>query len=208
MQPLPKDEVAEVRKRLQLPEKYLLHVGTLEPRKNLLMLLKAYCSLPNVDRDTCPLVLIGGWGWNFEPIQEFLESVGKHKNVVQPGFIPDDDLPALYNGARALVYPSWYEGFGLPMVEMMACGGAVVSSTADALVEVAGGHAHLVYPQDQDGWRDAMQEIIRDDDWCESLREGTQEWAARFSWDQCAADTLNVYRELCGRKTEQTPLAA
>jgi alpha-1,3-rhamnosyl/mannosyltransferase len=104
----------------------------------------------------------------------------------------------LYNGARALVFPSFYEGFGLPPVEMLACGGAVLASTAGAVAETVGGQAHLIEPLDIDGWREAMRRVVEDDDWWHSLRRGAVESARPFTWEQCAADTLRVYRQLAG----------
>jgi alpha-1,3-rhamnosyl/mannosyltransferase len=110
----------------------------------------------------------------------------------------------VYNGARALVYPSLYEGFGLPPLEMMACGGAVLASTAGALVETVGSRAHLIPPGDEDGWRDGLRRVLEDDDWWRALRLGVTAVARPFTWDQCAADTLRVYRSLSGG-TEAAP---
>src|ERR1043165_6026869 len=141
LQPMAAADLAEARSRLGLPDKYLLFVGTMEPRKNLLMLMRAYCDLPADLRERCPLVLAGGWGWNAAEIAAFLDSEARHRNVIHLGYVQDADFPALYGGARALVFPSFYEGFGLPLLEMMACGGAVLASTADAVVEVVGRHA-------------------------------------------------------------------
>jgi alpha-1,3-rhamnosyl/mannosyltransferase len=97
------------------------------------------------------------------------------------------------------VYPSFYEGFGLPPVEMLACGGAVLCSTAGALVETVGRNAHLVEPLDEHGWRDALARAAADDDWLAGLRRGAVEAARLFTWDRCAEDTLAVYRGLCGK---------
>ena len=130
--PLPSAVVAETLKHLHLPARYLLYVGTIEPRKNLLTLLKAYVKLPDALRRRWPLLLVGGWGWNTTEIADFYHQQAKHKSVMHLGYVADEHLPALYNGARALVYPSIYEGFGMPAVEMMACGGAVLASTAGA----------------------------------------------------------------------------
>ena len=105
------------------------------------------------------------------------------------------------------MYPSLYEGFGLPPLEMMACGGAVLASTAGAVAETCGRRAHLTAPDDVAGWRDAMQRVVTDDSWWQSLRHGTTEVARPFTWDHCAADTLRVYRKLCG-ELPALPLAA
>jgi alpha-1,3-rhamnosyl/mannosyltransferase len=127
--------------------------------------------------------------------------------VIHLGYVADALLPALYNGARALVYPSLYEGFGLPPIEMMACGGAVLASTAGAVAETVGSRAHLVEPYDVDGWRAALDRVLRDDDWWRSLRRGVRAVAEPFTWDQCAVDTLRVYRSLCDKATRTQTLA-
>ncbi|WP_020472099.1 glycosyltransferase family 4 protein [Zavarzinella formosa] len=193
--PLPADETANTLRSLGLPPTYLLHVGTIEPRKNLDMLLRAYCSLPDELRQKCPLVLVGSWGWRMEETARYFDEVARHKNVIRPGYLPDDALPAVYNGARALLFPTVYEGFGLPAAEMLACDGAVISSTAGAVAEVLGKCGHLIDPHDSDGWRNAMAKIITDDDWRNTLRQGGLAQAAQFTWEGCARDTLKAYRK-------------
>jgi glycosyltransferase involved in cell wall biosynthesis len=196
--PLPREEVCAALDKLGLPPSYLLHVGTLEPRKNLLMLLRAYCDLPQKTRAACPLLLVGGWGWNAGELAEFLHGEARHRGVIHLGYLPDEQLPAVYNGARALVYPTLYEGFGFPPLEMMACGGAVLASTAEAVVETAGAGAHLIAPEDADGWRVALGRVIRDDGWYLELRRGARGAAAPFTWERTAAQTLHLYRRLTG----------
>src|SRR6185369_12251922 len=112
-------------------------------------------SLPESLRVRYPLVLVGGWGWNAGEVADYLSREARHRGVIHLGYVADADLPALYNGARALVYPSHYEGFGLPPLEMLACGGAVLASTAGAVAEVVGSQAHLIAADDFDGWRAA-----------------------------------------------------
>jgi len=193
---VPPDEIVRTRTALALPQRYLLFVGTIEPRKNVLTLLQAYCSLPAAARESCPLVLAGGWGWKSDRVAEFFRDVAMSRNVIHLGYTDDRHLPGLYAGARALVYPSHYEGFGLPPIEMLACGGAVLASTADAHREVLGVHAHYVAPDDTDGWRAALSRATRDDDWLNMLRQGGRERARRFSWDRCATETAAVYRQV------------
>jgi glycosyltransferase involved in cell wall biosynthesis len=196
--PLPPAKVLPVLKRLGLPPNYLLYLGTLEPRKNVLTLLRAYVALPAAVRERCPLVLAGGWGWNAGDVAAFLDAEGKARGVRHVGYLPEGHMPAVYNGARALVFPTFYEGFGLPPMEMLACGGAVLCSTAGALVETVGKQAHLVEPLDVDGWRDALHRVVSDDDWHAELRRGATDVARPFTWEQCAADTLTAYRVACG----------
>jgi alpha-1,3-rhamnosyl/mannosyltransferase len=196
--PLPGEEVQARLRQLGLPPRYLLHVGTIEPRKNLLMLMRAYCDLPASVRESCPLVLVGGWGWNSADVRQFLDAEGKRCGVIHPGYVAEADLPAVYNGARALVFPTRYEGFGMPTVEMFACGGAVIASTAGAVAEVVAGHGHLIDPDDLEGWRDAMRRVITDDGWRSTLTRGGVELAAAFTWEASAAGTMAAYRAAAG----------
>jgi glycosyltransferase involved in cell wall biosynthesis len=196
LRPLEASVIAEAVRRLGLPGQYLLFVGTIEPRKNALMLMRAYCELPAGVRARCPLVLAGSWGWNAGAFVEYYEKEGRARGVVHLGYVPDQDLAAIYGAARALVFPSFYEGFGLPPLEMMACGGAVLASTAGSVVEVVGRKAHLLPADDFASWRDAMKRIIMDDDWHRTLRSGVCELAAAYSWESCARQTLRVYRSV------------
>jgi glycosyltransferase involved in cell wall biosynthesis len=196
--PMPQQQVQATLRRLRLPPRYLLSLGTIEPRKNVLTLLRAYCSLPDQLRSRYPLLLVGGWGWNSADVAAYLDAEAKARGVLHIGYVADEHMPALYNGARALLFPSFYEGFGLPPLEMMACGGAVIASTAGAIVETVGRRAHLVDPLDLDGWRTAMRRIVEDDDWQHELRRGVEEVARPFTWEACAADTLRAYHLVHG----------
>jgi alpha-1,3-rhamnosyl/mannosyltransferase len=196
LRPLTQEQIVPVLKQLGLPPRYLLYVGTLEPRKNILRLLQAYCDLPQRIRSEWPLLLVGSWGWKFLEIAEYLYNEARHRGVIHLGYVPDRHLAAIYGGARVLLYPSIYEGFGLPPLEMMACGGAVVTSTAGALVETAGAHSHRVHPEDIPGWRDAMARVVEDDDWWLSLRQGVVPAVKGFTWENCAGRTLDLFRSV------------
>jgi alpha-1,3-rhamnosyl/mannosyltransferase len=195
------EEIAIVRTRLGLPARYLLAVGTVEPRKNLTTLLRAFCGLPGELRESCPLVLGGVWGWKSEPERELFEMEARHKGVRYLGYVADADLPGLYAGAEALFYPSHYEGFGLPPIEMMACGGAAIVSTADSVREVVGSHAVLLDPNDLAGWREAMRCVITDRDYLTPFRRGAGAHAAKFNWDRAARQTFDVYQAVLGIAT-------
>jgi alpha-1,3-rhamnosyl/mannosyltransferase len=198
LRPLPVEEVSAGLRRLSLPERYLLYLGTLEPRKNVGTLLRAYAGLPAPVRARYPLLLVGGWGWRAGPLAAQLDGQGRASGARHLGYMPERHLPLLYNGARALCFPSYYEGFGLPPVEMLACGGAVLASTAEAVAETAGARAHLVGPDDLDGWRAALLRVCTDDDWWASLRHGAVEAARPYTWERCAAETLVAYRVASG----------
>jgi alpha-1,3-rhamnosyl/mannosyltransferase len=203
---LPAARVARRLDRLGLPPRYLLYVGTIEPRKNVLVLLQAYCDLPAAVRRDWPLLLVGSWGWNAGAVARYLHDEARHRGVVHVGYVAERHLAAVYNGARALAYPSFYEGLGLPPLEMMACGGAVLASRAGALVETLAGHAHLLDPCDVAGWRDSLRRVVDDDDWWHSLRQGVTAVARPFTWERCAAETLNVYRTLDQRRQAILPI--
>ena len=196
LQPVPAEQSAAAVRRLGLPASYLLFVGTIEPRKNPMLLMRAFCDLPAALRERCPLVLAGSWGWNSAEFAAYYQNEARQRGVVHLGYVPDAELPALYSAARALVFPSFYEGFGLPPLEMMACGGAVLASTAGAVVEVVGPKAYLLDPDDFEGWRDAMRRVIVDDDWQRSLCDRVTELARPFTWERCARQTLQVYRAM------------
>jgi alpha-1,3-rhamnosyl/mannosyltransferase len=200
LQPLAAEQARAGLKRLGLPERYLLCLGTLEPRKNLLTLLRAYSSLPASLRSRFPLLLVGGWGWGAGEIASYLDRRGRADGALHLGYVPEEHLALLYSGARALAFPSFYEGFGLPPVEMLACGGAVLASTAGAVAETAGAKAHLIDPNDLDGWRSSILRVLTDDDWWLSLRQGATAVALPFSWQRCAADTLAVYHSLAATR--------
>jgi len=196
--PRPAETIDAVRRKLGLPSRYLLAVGTIEPRKNIRTLLRAFCDLPASSRAACPLVLAGGWGWRSESDRELFETQARPRGAVHLGYVADADLPDLYSGAEALFYPSFYEGFGLPPVEMLACGGGVVASTAAAVREVAGGHAWLLDPHDLAGWRDAMRRVIDDRRALDGCRHGGVAHARRFTWERAARQTHGLYRNVMG----------
>src|SRR5205823_8701447 len=129
-----------------------------------------YVSLPAEQRERCPLVLVGPWGWRFEELAAYHEAEGRHRNVIHLGYVAEADLPAVYAGARALVFPTWYEGFGLPAAEMLACGGAVIASTSPAVAEVLGSCGFRLDPTDEAGWRDAMVRAVIEPEWIDELR--------------------------------------
>jgi glycosyltransferase involved in cell wall biosynthesis len=191
-QPLPIQQVADFRQSHGLPERFWLFVGTLEPRKNLPTLLDAYARLPADER--LPLILAGGKGWDYGPVFKRVERYGLGSSVHFPGFIDSGDLPLWYNCAEVLLMPSIFEGFGLPVLEAMACGTPVIVSDASSLPEVAGDAGLLIPPLDVDAWTDALHCAYDDAAWRESASQQSLIQAALFRWEQTATRTITSYQ--------------
>lgn len=182
-----------------LPDRFLLYVGTLEPRKNLERLIEAFAqwraAAPLQDQDVA-LVLAGAQGWFYEQIFARVNALNLAPVVHFPGFVPADALPHWYRAALAFVYPSLFEGFGLPVLEAMACGAPVLCSRAPSLLEVAG-DAALTFPAEEtDALAAALTQIIGDASLRQDLGQRGLAQARRFSWDRCAAETLAVYEDV------------
>ena len=187
--------LSEAKGRLALPTVFVLSVCTLEPRKNLIGLIRAFHhAIPRLPHD-CKLVLAGGLSWGTGELRETLRQLRLDSRVVMTGFLTDVDLVALYNLTACLVYPSRYEGFGLPVVEAMACGAPVVCSNSSSLPEVAGDAAVLVPPEDITGLSQAIESFVNDPSKRNEFASHGMARAAAFSWSRTASDTISVYRE-------------
>jgi len=192
------EALAAGRGRMNLPERYLLHLGTIEPRKNLRCLLDAWSRLNADLRRGCRLVLAGGAGWG-RP--DFWRGLAEHPmagEVLCTGYISDEQAAWLLAGASGLLQPSWYEGFGLPILEAMACGTGVVCSTAEALVETAGGAADSVDADDVPGWSEAMTRALEDESWRSAMARSGPARAAEFSWATAAAAHAALLADVAG----------
>ncbi len=189
----PAAAVAAFRKSRGLERPYLLHVGTIEPRKNHLFLLKVFERLRGFDGD---LVLAGMRGWKCDPVFAAIEASPKRDRIRYLEYVSDDDLPALYTGAEALLFPSLYEGFGFPPLEAMSCGTPVVSSTAGSLAEVLGGGARLIAGYDESEWTQAVELLLGGTEARTALTAAGRAKAAEYNWDRTAAQTWNLYRKL------------
>jgi len=191
--PLPREQVEVFRQRHNLPERFWLFLGTLEPRKNLVTLIEAYAALPPSER--LPLILAGGKGWLYEDIFSSVERYNLVKDIRFPGYIPVEDLPLWYNSAEVFIYPSIFEGFGLPVLEAMACGRPVIISEATSLPEVAGEAGMHIPPHDVTAWTAALRRAFSDVAWrAETSQQGLLE-AGRYRWDATARVTIDSYRK-------------
>jgi glycosyltransferase involved in cell wall biosynthesis len=189
-----------LRRRYGLPERYILFVGTLEPRKNIKTLLHAFAMLlAEKPQDDLKLVVAGGRGWGKEDFLETMQALRLHDYVRFTGFVEDDHLPDLYRGALLFVYPSLYEGFGLPVLEAMACGIPVITSNRSSLPEVAGDAALLVDPTHPEALAAAMASIMNDAELRQALCLKGLIRAREFTWQAVAQKTLEVYRAVSGR---------
>ena len=192
--PLPQTTVANALKPLGLvAQEYILNVGTLEPRKNLVRLLQAYQRVRRVFRPAPKLVFAGMKGWMYDEVLKQVNALDLEKDVLFLGRVESGLLPVLYSGARLFAYPSIYEGFGLPVLEAMACGAPVVTSNTSSLPEVVGDAALLVDPYDVKQIAEAMIQLLTDDDLSAVLRQRGFDRSARFTWEAAAEKTCAFY---------------
>jgi len=197
-QPIPEDhrEAASVRDRWGIAGPYILALGSLQPRKNLPRLIRAYGALrrrhPQINHQ---LVIAGRDLWLTGEIHRQVAEEPWAREIVRTGYVPDEALPALYRNADLLVYPSFFEGFGLPPIEAMACGVPVVTSHVGSLPEVCGEAAAWIDPFDEDSIERVMLEVLTNPDRQASMRAAGLEQARRFDWQQTARRTLALYRE-------------
>ena len=174
---------------------YLLSVCTIEPRKNLGRLLLAFKKFKETTKSDCLLALVGGTGW-LQDIEELLHSLGKFSSyVVVTGYVPNEMLSSLYKNALAFVYPSLYEGFGLPVLDAMSMGVPVMTSNVSSLPEITGESALLVNPFQTDEIAEALCRIYSNSELRKDLSAAGLERSKLFSWDRCAAETMQAYEK-------------
>ncbi len=194
--PVADGERAVARERYGLPESYLLSVGTLEPRKNVGGLLAAFRMLPARLRREYPLVVTGGRGWREREIVADIEALAAKGEAVWTGYVPKEDLTAIYAGATLFVFPSFYEGWGMPVVEAMACGVPVVTSSSSSLPEAAGDAAVTVDPHDSEALAAAIERVLENGALREQMVRKGLEQASRFSWRRSAEKLLGAIEAL------------
>ena len=181
-----------IREKITGGRPYILFLGTVEPRKNLKTLLAA---LDGLDDDVC-LVVSGHRGWGYREVTETIQRLSLGQRVLVTGYTCEDDLAALYSGAEVFVYPSWYEGFGLPPLEAMACGTAVASSTGGSLPEVLGDAALYYDPANEAEMRHIIHRLLNDEEIKEDLVNKGFKKAHEYTWQKCAVGVMDVYRKL------------
>ncbi|MDQ7024340.1 MAG: glycosyltransferase family 1 protein [Anaerolineae bacterium] len=192
IRPLAAETIVAFKQQKGLPDRFWFYLGTLEPRKNLVMLINAYAKLPENER--LPLVLAGGKGWMTDAIFEAVERHGLGDKISFTGFIPTAEMALWYNSAEVFVYPSLFEGFGLPILEAMACGTPVITSNVSSLPEVAEGAGLCLPPHEVSLWADALQRTYHDATWREEASEKGLHKAQQFDWANTAQATVNSYR--------------
>ncbi len=188
-------QVKALSHRLGLPETFFLFLGALEPRKNVATLVRALAALYAAGDHRAGLVIAGAEGWRNDDVFGEVKRLGLERDVRFTGYVPDEDLPALYGAATAFVYPSLFEGFGLPPLEAMACGTPVICSNTSSLPEVVGDAAITVDPLATSDLADALRAVLDDADLRARLTHAGLQRAALFSWERTARETLEVYRE-------------
>jgi glycosyltransferase involved in cell wall biosynthesis len=202
----PVSSISKIRKKYNLPNHYILYLGTLEPRKNIIGLIKAFELLKKSFRrrrhsrmspaeNNYKLVIAGSKGWLYKDIFKAAKSSSVKNDIIFIGFIDDEDKSILYSQAEFFVYPSFYEGFGFPPLEAMACGTPVITSNFSSLPEAVGDAAIMVNPYNLDELSNAMQMISNDDKLKNILIEKGFEQAKKFSWQKCARETLDFILE-------------
>jgi glycosyltransferase involved in cell wall biosynthesis len=192
-------DLVRVQEKYSLPYKFILSLSTFEPRKNILALIESYEALLRLGHpvfDKYMLVIAGTHGWKYEEIFEAIADSPYKDRIIQTGFIAGEDKTALYNLASVFVYPSLYEGFGFPPLEAMACGVPVIVSHSSSLPEVVGDAGILIDPYQPDELFLALQQVLLDQEFADTLRQKSVERAALFSWDKTVRATLDLFRSL------------
>lgn len=187
-----------VRQKYKLPTSYFLYLGSMHKRKNLEAVLRAFKRFRQEYGNDMKLVLAGRMSLGGSELMEYIKVLAMNDEVILAGYIEQADLPAVISMAQALLYASWYEGFGLPVLEAMACGTPVIAANAGAIPEIAGTHALLCDPQDVDCLTEAMHRLVSEQDFRQQLVQEGLGWVRNFSWKAAAQKTLNTYERLLG----------
>ncbi len=183
------------REKYKLPKDYLLYLGTIEPRKNIVNLVRAYSKLPKSIKDQYPLVLAGGGGWNDDEIKLAIEDARKDSQIIQTGYVEEKDIPALYSGAELFLYPSHFEGFGMQILEAMACGTPVITANNSSLPEVGGDAAYYVDDKSIDSIKDGIEKILYSPKLRHEMVKKGKQQIKNFSWKESAQKIIDAINE-------------
>lgn len=186
---------SSIKKKYNLPNRYLLYLGTVEPRKNITKLVKAYSSLPQAIKEQFPLVLAGGGGWNDREIKYAIDRASKSSSIILPGYIEEDDIPALYSGAELFLYPSHFEGFGMQILEAMACGTPVITANNSSLPEVGGDAAYYVDDSSVESIKKGIEKLLSEPGLREVLVKRGKHQIKKFSWEKSAQKIIDALNE-------------
>jgi glycosyltransferase involved in cell wall biosynthesis len=190
------EEIRQVKLKYGLPSKYVLSVGTLEPRKNIPTLLKAFAENRSFFRDEgCKLVLVGMKGWMYDDIFKTIHECTLEEDSILTGYVDDEDLPSIYQGAELFIFPSFYEGFGIPLLEAMASSIPVVASDIGAHREVLHDAAWFFDPHDVDGLAQSMRDLYQDQDTQDRLIAKGLQQVSLFNWQASASQVVAIYEQ-------------
>lgn len=187
--------VEKVKEKYGINGDYLIHIGTINPRKNLEFLIKVFSKVVDKSPDI-KLVITGKKGWYYEGLFTLVEDLGLKNKVIFTGYIEDSEKPILYTGAKIFLFPSLYEGFGLPILESMACHTPVISSNTSSLPELIGNAGILLDPKDEAGWVAEIKRLLVNEKLRRDLIVRSEIQLKKFSWDKCAKETIKVYENL------------
>jgi len=198
------DKIQQVRAKYSLPPRFVLYIGMIEPRKNLARLVEAFSRVAECQPDVV-LVLAGMKGWMYEEIFARIKTLNLESRVLFPGFVAEDDKRFVLCAAELFIYPSFYEGFGLPVLEALACGVPTITSNTSSLPEVAGGAALMVEPTSTEEISHALEQLLTDVALRQQLREASIRQASLFTWQKTAAGTVRMYRGVFGGRGLANP---
>lgn len=191
-------EIEKTLDKYNVDFRYILFLGTVEPRKNIIRVVDAFIQLKQEGNIEQKLIITGRKGWLYKDIIEKINKTPFSQDIIFTDFVDDEDLPSLYSGAEIFLYPSLYEGFGLPVLEAMSCGSPVITSNLSSLPEVAGDAAILVDPMNVEEIVQAMEKLLRDRELRKELKRKSLERAKFFSWEMAAKETLHLYEDILG----------
>lgn len=195
-QPCGQNKLAEIKNKYNLPEEYILYFGTLEPRKNIETIIDAFSTYKNKYNTDIKLVIAGGKGWRYESIFTQMQRLNIEQEVIFTGYVEEEDKTGIYQMASLFLFPSLYEGFGMPVIEAMAAGVPVITSNTSSLPEAAGDAAILVSPPDSAKIAKHIQEILNDDELRQSMIQKGLEQSKKFNWDTSVDKLCDIYRQV------------